>query len=275
MKTGRIIERSIIVVSVIIIGTVAVRALDKKASDEIIEDILKEGTCPADMAELMMPSGNICVDIYENSSGGECIHDDPESQLDTKTNLDTRDCIPVSISNKTPWRNISQDQAALACAKAGKRLPTHEEWYYASMGTPDKNSGWRSDDCHVANNWNVQPGFTGFGAKCISSIGTYDMIGNVWEWVQGASKDGDFEGGALPDAGYVDGTDGNGLPGLTNTSEPNELYNNDYFYFKQSGLRGMARGGYWGNKSDAGQYSVYMVLPPSSAGAGIGFRCVK
>jgi hypothetical protein len=67
--------------------------------------------------------------------------------------------------------------------------------------------------------------------------------------------------------------DGEGLPGMTNTDQPNPDYNSDYFWLVGKGLRGIVRGGYWGNKSDAGQYSVYMVAPPSSGEAGIGFRC--
>jgi formylglycine-generating enzyme required for sulfatase activity len=101
------------------------------------------------------------------------------------------------------------------------------------------------------------------------------MAGNVWEWVDGAVNDGIFNGNQLPLSGYIDSTDGAGLPGKTNIDTANENYNNDYFWIKNSGLRAIARGGYWNNKSDAGQYAVYIVAAPSAVESGIGFRCAK
>lgn len=101
------------------------------------------------------------------------------------------------------------------------------------------------------------------------------MIGNVWEWVEGAVHDGKYDGLELPKSGFIDSLNGVSLPGETNQNVPNEYYNEDYLWIKNSGLRGIVRGGYWNNKSDAGQYSVYIVAPPSSTESGIGFRCVK
>ncbi len=100
------------------------------------------------------------------------------------------------------------------------------------------------------------------------------MIGNVWEWVDGVVEDGVFKNKKLPEAGFIDATNGNGIPGETNSSIPNPDYNGDYFWLKAKGLRGMVRGGYWDNRSEAGIYSIYAVTVPSAGEAGIGFRCV-
>ncbi|MBD3208569.1 MAG: SUMF1/EgtB/PvdO family nonheme iron enzyme, partial [Candidatus Nealsonbacteria bacterium] len=153
--------------------------------------------------------------------------------------------------------------------------PTPKEWHQAALGTPDKESDWSGKDCHVAGNWPSQPGLTGSGEDCVSSAGAYDMVGNVWEWVDGTIFDGQYEGHALPEQGFVQGVDDQGLSYQTDIEESAPNYNQDYFWIKQQGTRGIARGGYWGNGSDAGVYSAYLVVPPSFSGTGVGFRCVK
>jgi VCBS repeat-containing protein len=90
-------------------------------------------------------------------------------------------------------------------------------------------------------------------------------------------NDTDVDGDTLT---VIDNTDpSNGTvtvnPDGTYEYTPNPDYNNDYFWLKTKGLRGMVRGGYWNNKTDAGIYSLYAVTPPSSVEPGVGFRCVK
>lgn len=58
-----------------------------------------------------------------------------------------------------------------------------------------------------------------------------------------------------------------------NNPDPN--YNEDYLWTKDSGIRGLIRGGYWNNKADAGVYAMHSAFDPSYVGSGIGFRCVK
>lgn len=264
----------IVIISAIVLTTVGIKASDKffNSADEVVTP---NGKCPVYMVYVVSASGNFCIDQYEASSGDNCPYLDPSGQNETRINLDSNKCQPVSKPNRIPWRYVSQDQAVLACAKAGKRLPTNEEWFAAALGTPDKLSSWTKDDCQVDNNWEEQPGKGGSGINCKSSVGAFDMIGNVWEWVTGFVEDGYFEGRELPRVGYVDGTGGTSLPTLTNNNTPNENYYYDYFFIKHNGVRGLAKGGYWNNKSDAGQYSVYAISPPSGVGQGTGFRCVK
>ncbi len=263
----------------IILTTLAVKAIDNPEfflATVGRGGIKKEqGPCPQDMVFVLSEKGGFCIDKYENSVGANCPYQDPKSQAESRENLNFPDCKPVSVANAVPWRFISQDQAQLACAKAGKRLPTNEEWYLAALGTPDKSSDWTNDDCQTANNWSFQPGPTGSGKNCVSLVGAYDMIGNVWEWVSGTAIDGNFEGRQLPDKGYIDSTDGRGLPAITNSNAPNPNYNDDFFWTQKEGVKAFARGGYWDNKSLAGFYSVYLINPPSYAGPGTGFRCAK
>lgn len=234
----------------------------------------EDGPCPDGMVFVPSESGGFCIDEYEASPGKDCVYARTENQLETRDNLDAPGCIPESAKGRTPWRFVSQAQAMTACAKAGKRLPTPEEWYLASLATPDKESGWTEQDCQTNNNWDAQPGLTGSGELCRSAHGVYDMVGNVWEWVRGEIKDGMINGQELPAAGYVNNVDSAGYPLATGgQGDPN--YHNDYLWIKDTESRGIARGGYWDNGEQAGVNSSYMVVKPNFAGAGIGFRCAK
>ncbi len=275
-RKRRIRKREIIVIiSAIILTTIGIKASDNFFSSESGGVVKYEGRCPAGMVYVLSSSGDFCIDKYEASPSPDCSRQNPSSQVETRANLDQPGCSPVSRLGAVPWRNISQNQAAAACAKAGKRLPTNKEWLQAALGTPDLASGWTSQDCQVAKNWDDQPGLTGSGANCVSAAGTFDMIGNVWEWVDGTIYDGIYQEKELPGQGYINSVDEDGLPSQTNFDIPDENYYQDFFWIKDKGTRGMARGGYWGNESEAGQYAVYLVSPPSFVGIGVGFRCAK
>ena len=275
LKKRRLINRRevIVVIFAIILSTIGIKASDNFFGSE--KTATDAGICPPGMVEVAFSEGDFCIDKYEAAVGSKCPMKNPNSQNDSLVNLDDPDCRPVSEPDNLPWRFISQDQAALACAKAGKRLPTNDEWFAAALGTPDQADSWTAADCQVNNNWPEQPGISGSGERCVSTFGAYDMIGNVWEWVKGAVMDGEYEGRTMPLTGYIQSTDGVSLPAETNPTMPNPNYYNDYLWLKENGARGIARGGYWANQSDAGQYSLYIVSPPSYAGVGIGFRCVK
>lgn len=261
-------------VLVVILSAVALTTLAIKASDKYLTDDKTNNGCSKEMVFIPTPEGGFCIDKYENSAGEKCTYTNPTNQLETRQNFDNIDCRPESQVGKIPWRNISQNQAAAACAKAGKRLPTNKEWSQASLGTPDKDKDWSKDDCQVAKNWNDQPGLTGSAKNCLSGQGVYDMVGNIWEWVEGDVVDGVYHGRVLPKEGFIDGIDENGWP-INTKEDPNANYNNDYFWIKNKGTRGIARGGYWDNQISAGANSAYVVIEPSLAGEGIGFRCVK
>jgi formylglycine-generating enzyme required for sulfatase activity len=227
------------------------------------------------MVYVTFNKGNFCIDKYENSLSDQCQFINPTDTSQSQTNIGDKACQSLSVGGGTPWINITQEQAMLACTKAGKRLPTNAEWQAAALGTPDKSTDWNQDDCQVDKNWSAQPGATGSGKNCLSFVGAYDMIGNVWEWVDGTIDNNTFAGRQLPPEGYIQSMNMNDdLPAETASTSNSTLYN-DYFWVKDSKTRGLIRGGYWANKADAGQYSAYAVFLPSDYGTTIGFRCVK
>lgn len=264
-------QLAVVIVSVIM-TTVGIRAADKYFNGEAGGEA--SGKCPAGMVSVLSANGDFCIDIFEASAGDNCQNADPQSEMQTRENLDKNTCIPVSKQGANPWRFISQNQAAIACARAGKRLPTNQEWQQAALGTIDSNTERTRDDCQVANNWLSQPGATGSGKDCISSSGVYDMVGNLWEWTDGTVYEGQFNSKALPDQGYVTAVSQDALPSET-SAQPSDSYYNDYLYLKKTGTRAIARGGYWNNKEQAGIYTAYVVSLPSNTEPGIGFRCVK
>ncbi len=280
-KGKKIILNIFIIVAALVLTTLSIDAVDHihNFSQSIIGSVFsppgRQSPCPPEMVLVLSAAGDFCLDKYEASAGAGCLYQNPQNQTETALNLNQPDCRPVSRPHARPWVNISRDQAEVACAKAGKRLPTAVEWYWAALGTPDKNQGWELADCQLNSNWPDQPGLTGTGANCRSAAGAYDMVCNVWEWVQGTVQNGYWQGRQLPAEGYIAGTDGQGMPTATDPKQPDLNYNNDYFWLKKSGWRAIARGGYWDNKDRAGIYALYMVSRPAFAGPGVGFRCLK
>jgi formylglycine-generating enzyme required for sulfatase activity len=263
----------------VIIAALLITVAGIQASDKLLnfknKNLADSGPCPDGMVYVNTAQGGFCIDKYEVSAGPDCQNKNPSNQNESRVNLTNQNCVPVSVSGANPWVNISENQAELACARAGKRLPENEEWSKAALGTPDNESGWNSDDCQVNSNWNGQPGTTGSGKNCVSSAGAYDMIGNVWEWVGGMIVEGMYKGRKLPEQGYVLSVDEIGMAVETNPVNPDNNHFNDYIWLKSQGTRSIARGGYWDNQEKAGQYSAYLVSDPSFAGIGVGFRCVK
>jgi formylglycine-generating enzyme required for sulfatase activity len=279
----RILQSTIVLSGAVFLSTLAINAADslKNPSDSLLAGALsgiskqnKTG-CPDGMAYIGSPNGSFCIDIYENSPNDSCAHKNPANQSETRDNLNDPSCQPVSEKGATPWRFVSQYQAMSACAKAGKRLPSNEEWFFAALGTPDMSSGWTKSDCNTNKNRDVfDPAITGSGEKCVSSFGVYDMIGNVWEWTGETINEGNFDGMGLPGAGYITDANEKGIPTATATST-DENYNSDRFWIKKEGTVGMFRGGFWGSGSDAGVLAVHAEMPTSFNGVALGFRCVK
>jgi hypothetical protein len=79
----------------------------------------------------------------------------------------------VSIPGVTPSAFLTWFQATAAARNSGKRLPSYAEWQAAALGTPD------GAPCIIDAGG---PGLTGT-AGCVSDVGAFDMVGNVWEWV--------------------------------------------------------------------------------------------
>ncbi len=269
-------KKGLLVTLIVIVLAVSLTTLGIRASDGIFGSLAGENSvCPDDMVYIPTSDGGFCIDKYEASAGSGCKFIEPINQDQTRLNIENSECRPESKPQAVPWRNISQDQAKVACAKAGKRLATGQEWMQAALGTPDKDSSWGDNDCQVDNNWEDQPGKTGQAGDCQSSFGAFDMVGNVWEWTEETVVDGKYLGIEAPESGYVKGFSAQAMPVDTDPSKGDPNYNNDYFWIKKSGARGVARGGYWNNQEEAGVYSAYLVVPPTFVGTGVGFRCAK
>lgn len=275
-----IIKTIVSIILVVFLGTLGLDAADHRGnlSESMLGKFISGddsgNICPAGMVLVDNGERGFCIDRYEVSPGGKCLYNEPKNKMESQANIDMPGCMPVSEAGSVPWIKITQNQAVRACAKAGKRLPSNSEWQAAVMGTPDKGSSWGAEDCHVNGNWPESPGRSGSGEKCASYVGAFDMIGNVWEWVTETVADGRREGIELPESGYVGEINEDAIPTISTTS-PTDIYYGDRLWIKKEGTRGVARGGYWNNGADAGEYSFYIVTPPSEAGSGIGFRCVK
>src|SRR5439155_21115990 len=71
-------------------------------------------------------------------------------------------------------------QAVAACRNAGRRLLSNVEWQAAALGTPDPGAAPGSEDCNTKS---AGTDLTGARAQCVSNVGAFDLVGNVWEWV--------------------------------------------------------------------------------------------
>ena len=244
--------------------------------------------CPRDSVR----SGNICMDKYEASvwdltlgSHARKTHLVKKIQSGTVTLADltaagaiqrgtTSDdygsgcpltgngCVnfyAVSIPGVTPSRFLNWFQAAAAARNSGKRLPTNAEWQAAALGTPDPGvSAAGSQDCNTSNGGGAGTHAvvaTGSRSHCVSDVGTFDMIGNIEEWVADwvPRSTGCGSWGAFSD-------DSQCLAGAASTGGPGALL----------------RGGAFNGGTVAGIFSVVGFFSPSPTGGdGSGFRAAR
>ena len=276
----KISKLTVMMLSVIILSTLGIDAFDNRSdlSGSLLGSVIGVGSkerslCPEGMSYISSAEGSFCIDAYTVSAGKDCPYLKPSSQSETRVNLNDQNCKAVSVAGADPWRWISQTQAQTACSLAGKRLASGKEWYEAAQGTPSDNRGL--EGCNLFNNWFEQPGPTGTGERCVSGRGTYDQVGNVWEWVSDTVRRGVINGEKLPEAGYITSVDATGLVLDTDPDHPDPNYTKDRFWINSEGTRGVMRGGFHGSGTDGGVYSTHAEMTPDFAGRAVGFRCAS
>jgi len=171
----------------------------------------------------MVHAGTFCVDAFE-ASLVRVADGSPWSPYANPGGTAVR---AVSVAYAVPQGYISGQQAGAACTAAGKRLCTDVEWLAACQGPGQltypygntREDGRCNDarDRHPAYEYfgttdpsvfnmldhpciNQLPaglGLTGQYAGCESSVGAFDMMGNLHEWTSDPA--GTFRGGYYVD----------------------------------------------------------------------------
>ncbi len=262
---------SFVLVGALVITTLGIDAADTITGSRVtlLASLLNAGVapslCPVGMVPVKNETATVCVDIYEAGVGSECPVSVPSSAFDTLQNAGKKDCLPVSKVGVLPWRYVPYRVAEQLCARAGKTLITPAVWQQAALGTVDSDAQCVLSGV-LAN--------TGSNKECVSGSGVFDMVGNVWELVEGEVVNGDWNGLTLPASGYVAAVNDAGLPTAT-AGIPNQIYSADYFWADATGTFAIMRGGYYGGKTDAGIYSTQATVAEDFAGGAVGFRCMK
>jgi hypothetical protein len=172
--------------------------------------------------------GAFCVDRYEAAL--EAWDGTAWVEASPFLTVDGRRVRAVSRPGIVPQGYVSGDEAEAACAEAGKRLCTSEEWLGACQGPAaltwpygDEHDPEACNDAYPRGHpvvdffgtsegvWDPEhmndPGInqqpdtvdpTGANPGCVSAWGALDLHGNLHEWV--ADADGTFRGGFYADA---------------------------------------------------------------------------
>lgn len=166
----------------------------------------------------------------------------------------------ASVPGQIPSQFITWFQAQQACANVGKRLLRNGEWQMAAAGTPDPRTDNGTTNCNVTSQPGSDPVPTGSRSRCVSNFGVFDMVGNLWEWVEDWEQDNDD----------IDA-------GSTSTTP---LYGNDFVEGVDEAFpeadrfpAAIIRGGAFFAGPGAGVFAFAAVHSPSDVPVNIGFRC--
>ena len=217
---------------------------------------------PAICADDAVAVGSLCVDKYEATvwslppGGGERGTVYGVDADDYPCADDGHDCDAIfaaSLPGEIPSTYLTWFQAQQACANAGKRLLTNAEWQRAVWGTPDRDADNGTSDCNTFGDGAKTR--TGTRGDCRSTYGSYDMVGNVWEWVA------DWAPRSTACTGWGDLSHDQMCFAGTSTAA--------------GGPAALLRGGYITAGAGAGPLAVSGFVSPSDRFDNLGFRCVR
>jgi hypothetical protein len=162
------------------------------------------------------------------------------------------DIYAVSLPSRLPSAFMTWFQAQIACANAGKRLPTSAEWQTGANGTPDPGPDNGTTDCNSASDELAR---TGARSACISARGAFDMAGNLEEWVA------DWVPLSTECAGWGASSDDRMCLAGASTAV--------------GGPGALTRGGSFVDGAGAGPLAVVAGRRPTATFGFIGFRCAR
>lgn len=178
-----------------------------------------KGGCPAGMLRV----STFCIDEFEAS----LVRAADGTSLSPYENPGDTEARAVSVKGAVPQGYITQVQAAQACATAGKRLCTDEEWLRACQGSggttypygdsvqlgqcndhrdehpvieyfgTDDSWIWSELGNACINQLPESLEACGTRPGCVTEEGAFDMMGNLHEWT--ADPNGTFRGGFYVD----------------------------------------------------------------------------
>jgi formylglycine-generating enzyme required for sulfatase activity len=261
------LQQGLVFGAAIVLTVLTVSATDSKETKRWLAATGAVNECTAEEVFVVVDGQALCVDVYEASANQSCPFKAVRTGRDNDTNLGINNCAAASQPAAPPLRYVSYTQAAHYCAQAGKRLPTAREWHgVAVKATADLT-------CNVSGQ-PPQVQLTGV-AGCVTESGVYDLIGNVWEWVDGEVVNGTYNNRPVPPSGYVALVDTSGIVIETNSTSSQPVFEEAYAWVHPDGVGGIVKGGFYGSGSDAGRYAQQVGLPLGTQTGGIGFRCVR
>jgi hypothetical protein len=157
----------------------------------------------------------------------------------------------AACGSRCPVEKVSWSDADSYCSSIGARLPSETEWEFAARA--GSSSIWPcgdSDSCVGNTGWyetNSGDETHRVGTRTANAWGLYDMIGNVWEWVEDDYHNG-YSGAPTDGSAWVD--------------SPRDD-------------KRVIRGGSYGSAASSVRASSRADEYPASVYDDIGFRCAK
>jgi formylglycine-generating enzyme required for sulfatase activity len=145
--------------------------------------------CPSDdMQEINAPALNLSfkIDRYEAARSN--------ASASSEGSGESRACSMVGVK---PWHTVTFGEAKAACEASGKHLCTKAEWQAVCQNTAQKTfyvygNTYEEGRCNDSNA-STSSNPAGAAANCKTLLNTFDMNGNVREWV----AEGELLGGAF------------------------------------------------------------------------------